>query len=220
MPYPSGHRPVVKKAIIESARKLFNRHGFECVSIHQIMAGAGLTHGGFYSYFNSKSDLYAEVLTCFFTDPNWKSCWEGVKVDLSSGASILKTWRTPAPWLLCPLTLRAAAKLPGPPSRPSSDPWSAYWSAACPRMAALAAPLHKVLLRYVSAGWSLPAPSSIAISAMNCATPACPSPSILAAGLRHTNRKTENPRRPPPPPADDPTLRQWHRLEPMQAAAF
>ncbi len=48
------------------------------------MAGASLTHGGFY-YFKSKSDLYAEVLTCFFTDPNWKSCWEGVKVDLSSG---------------------------------------------------------------------------------------------------------------------------------------
>jgi len=23
-------------------------------------------------------------LGCFFTDPNWKSCWEGVKVDLSS----------------------------------------------------------------------------------------------------------------------------------------
>src|SRR6266567_3219266 len=84
MPYPSGHRPAVKKSIIESARKLFNRHGFENVSIQQIMAGAGLTHGGFHSYFNSKSDLYAEVLTCFFTDPNWKSCWEGVHVDLSS----------------------------------------------------------------------------------------------------------------------------------------
>jgi TetR/AcrR family transcriptional regulator, transcriptional repressor for nem operon len=85
MPYPAAHRPAVKKNIIESARKLFNRHGFESVSIHQIMAGAGLTHGGFYSYFHSKSDLYAEVLNCFFTDPNWKSCWEGVKVDLSSG---------------------------------------------------------------------------------------------------------------------------------------
>jgi len=48
------------------------------------MAGAGLTHGAFYSYFKSKSDLYAEVLGCFFTDPNWKSCWEGVHVDLSS----------------------------------------------------------------------------------------------------------------------------------------
>jgi len=84
MPYPAGHRQVVKKAIIESARKLFNRHGFESVSIQQIMAGADLTHGGFYSYFHSKSDLYAEVLDCFFTNPNWKSCWEGVKVDLSS----------------------------------------------------------------------------------------------------------------------------------------
>ncbi len=48
------------------------------------MAGAGLTHGGFYSYFRSKSDLYAEVLGCFFTDPEWKNCWEGVHVDLSS----------------------------------------------------------------------------------------------------------------------------------------
>lgn len=84
MPYPAGHRTEVKRKIIESARKLFNRYGFENVSLKQIMAAAGLTHGGFYSYFNSKSDLYAEVLGCFFTDPNWKSCWEGVLVDLSS----------------------------------------------------------------------------------------------------------------------------------------
>jgi TetR/AcrR family transcriptional regulator, transcriptional repressor for nem operon len=55
------------------------------VSLKQIMAGAGLTHGGFYSYFENKSDLYVEVLGCFFTDPEWKSCREGVEVDLSSG---------------------------------------------------------------------------------------------------------------------------------------
>ena len=84
MPYPAGHRAAVKKNIVNSARRLFNRHGFESVSLHQIMAGAGLTHGGFYSYFKSKSDLYAAVLGCFFTDPEWKSCWEGVHVDLSS----------------------------------------------------------------------------------------------------------------------------------------
>jgi TetR/AcrR family transcriptional regulator, transcriptional repressor for nem operon len=84
MPYPTGHRDEVKKNIINSARKLFNRYGFESVSLQQIMAGAGLTHGGFYSYFDSKSDLYAAVLGCFFTDPEWKSCWEGVHVDLSS----------------------------------------------------------------------------------------------------------------------------------------
>ena len=84
MPYPAGHRTAVKKRIIDSARRLFNLNGFESVSLQQIMAGAGLTHGGFYSYFRSKSDLYAAVLGCFFTDPEWKSCWEGVHVDLSS----------------------------------------------------------------------------------------------------------------------------------------
>ncbi len=84
MPYPAGHRAVVKSRIVDSARRLFNRHGFDNVSLGQIMAGAGLTHGGFYSYFDSKSELYAEVLSCFFTDPNWKNCWEGVEVDMAS----------------------------------------------------------------------------------------------------------------------------------------
>ena len=72
MPYPAGHRSSVRAKIVESARRLFNRHGFESVSVKQIMAGAGMTHGAFYSYFESKSDLYTEVLGCFFTDPNWK----------------------------------------------------------------------------------------------------------------------------------------------------
>jgi AcrR family transcriptional regulator len=66
---------------VGSARKLFNRLGFDAVTIEQIMAEAGLTHGGFYRYFESKSDLYAEVLQCFFTDPNWNQGWEGVSVD-------------------------------------------------------------------------------------------------------------------------------------------
>jgi len=95
MSYPVGHRAAVKKNIIDSARRLFNRHGFDNVSLNQIMAGAGLTHGGFYSYFNSKSDLYAEVLGCFFTDPEWKSCWEGVQVDLSSsdvGSQVVRAY--------------------------------------------------------------------------------------------------------------------------------
>jgi len=84
MAYPARHRAEVKKRIVDSARRLFNRDGFDNVSLAQIMAGAGLTHGGFYSYFKSKSDLYAEVLGCFFTDPNWKNCWKGVHIDMAS----------------------------------------------------------------------------------------------------------------------------------------
>jgi TetR/AcrR family transcriptional regulator, transcriptional repressor for nem operon len=95
MPYPANHRVEKKKAIVDSARKLFNRSGFDNVSLQEIMAGAGLTHGGFYTYFTSKSDLYAEVLGCFFTDPNWKNCWDGVQVDLSStdvGSQVVRAY--------------------------------------------------------------------------------------------------------------------------------
>ena len=98
MPYPAGHRGETRGKIIQSARRLFNRHGFENVSVKQIMSGAGLTHGGFYSYFRSKSDLYTEVLGCFFTDPNWKNCWQGVHVDLSStdvGPQVVRAYLSP-----------------------------------------------------------------------------------------------------------------------------
>ena len=84
MPYATGHREQVRSRIVEGARRLFNRNGFESVSVDSIMAEAGLTRGAFYVYFESKSDLYAEILECFFTDPNWRSRWEGVDVDLAS----------------------------------------------------------------------------------------------------------------------------------------
>lgn len=84
MAYAEGHRSEVRAKIVNSARRLFNRHGFDNVSVDRIMAGAGLTRGGFYSYFGSKSELYTEVLGCFFTDPEWRNCWEGVEMDLAS----------------------------------------------------------------------------------------------------------------------------------------
>ena len=65
MPYPKGHYDQTRKKIIGSARKLFNRFGFDRVSINAIMKDAALTRGAFYGYFDSKSDLYAEVLECF-----------------------------------------------------------------------------------------------------------------------------------------------------------
>ena len=45
-----------------------------------------LRAAGSIGYFDSKSDLYAGkgIGVSFFTDPEWKSCWEGVEVDLTS----------------------------------------------------------------------------------------------------------------------------------------
>jgi TetR/AcrR family transcriptional repressor of nem operon len=62
------HREQVRQKIILSALQLFNRHGFTAASIDDIMAGAGMTRGGFYSYFQSKSELYAETISCFVTE--------------------------------------------------------------------------------------------------------------------------------------------------------
>lgn len=84
MPYAAGHREAVREKIVQSARRLFNQHGFENVSVDQIMEAAELTLGGFYSYFESKTDLYAEALACFFTDPNWQNTWDGIQIDLDA----------------------------------------------------------------------------------------------------------------------------------------
>ena len=95
MRYPSTHSDHTRRRIIRSARKLFNRFGFDRVSVEQIMADASLTRGGFYRHFKSKSDLYAEVLSCFFTDPLWVDTWEGVSLDLNAsdaGPQIIRAY--------------------------------------------------------------------------------------------------------------------------------
>lgn len=95
MPYRPSHRDATKAAIVRVARRLFNRHGFDRVSVSQIMAEAGLTHGGFYRHFASKSDLYAEAMQCFFTDPGWDSAWEGVEIDRTApdiGPQIIRAY--------------------------------------------------------------------------------------------------------------------------------
>lgn len=95
MPYPPNRRAETKARIVLSARKLFNRYGFDGVSVHKIMADAGLTHGVFYKYFASKNELYAKVMDCFFTDPKWNNSWDGVHVDMNAadlGAQIVRAY--------------------------------------------------------------------------------------------------------------------------------
>ncbi len=65
MPYSKEHKQRVRSEIIEAARRLFNRHGFDNVSIDQLMAEAGLTRGGFYAHFTSKEDVFAAATASF-----------------------------------------------------------------------------------------------------------------------------------------------------------
>jgi TetR/AcrR family transcriptional repressor of nem operon len=65
MPYAADHKDKTRARIVDSARVLFNRHGFESVSIDDVMKRAGLTRGGFYHYFSSKESLYAAAVSSF-----------------------------------------------------------------------------------------------------------------------------------------------------------
>jgi len=65
MPYSSEHKAQTRERIVSAARRLFNRHGFEQVSIDRVMSDAGLTRGGFYHHFGSKDELYAAAVASF-----------------------------------------------------------------------------------------------------------------------------------------------------------
>jgi len=51
-----------RRRILDAAGRLFREHGFEAVTVSEIMKAAGLTHGGFYGHFKSKEDLIAQAL--------------------------------------------------------------------------------------------------------------------------------------------------------------
>lgn len=62
MSYPTTRKARSRARILSAARRLFFRHGFERVSITQVMREAQMTHGAFYAHFESKEALYS---ACF-----------------------------------------------------------------------------------------------------------------------------------------------------------
>ncbi|MBP0492769.1 TetR family transcriptional regulator [Pararoseomonas indoligenes] len=50
-----------REAVLDIAARLFRERGVEAVSVAEVMAAAGLTHGGFYGHFESKEALAAEA---------------------------------------------------------------------------------------------------------------------------------------------------------------
>ena len=67
MPYSVEHKKQTRATIVEAARILFNRHGFQNVTIDMVMEEAGLTRGGFYNHFKNKEALFSEAVSSFLT---------------------------------------------------------------------------------------------------------------------------------------------------------
>ncbi len=61
MPRSTSHKERTRARIIAAATHEFRERGVEPVAIADIMAAAGLTHGGFYAHFPSKDALVAEA---------------------------------------------------------------------------------------------------------------------------------------------------------------
>ncbi len=62
MRYEKGHKEETRQRIVEIAAREFRRNGINGIGVADVMAQAGLTHGGFYSHFASKEELVCAAL--------------------------------------------------------------------------------------------------------------------------------------------------------------
>lgn len=62
MPWPAGHKTRTRDRIIRAAAEAFRARGVAGVRVEDVMAAAGLTHGGFYAHFSSKEELLGPAL--------------------------------------------------------------------------------------------------------------------------------------------------------------
>src|SRR5436305_2183674 len=91
MKVSAARRQQSRDDIIEAARRLFNQRGFSRVSIGEVMSEAGLTHGGFYRHFKSKSELYAEAIRAVLArQPLRMSAGRTADASYDMGAQIIR----------------------------------------------------------------------------------------------------------------------------------
>ena len=71
-----------REIIVEAATRLFRERGLHGISVIEVMAAAGLTHGGFYGHFESREALAQEASGRAFkqSTERWKA-WIAVNED-------------------------------------------------------------------------------------------------------------------------------------------
>jgi AcrR family transcriptional regulator len=127
MPYTPAHKARTRERILDSARRLFMRSGYERVTIEAVMADAGLTRGGFYNHFAGKAELFAAAVDGYVRTTPWEADDGG---EPSLDAPDLARWfidfylsdgMLAQRELQCPLFA-----LPGDVSRAGGAPQAAY----------------------------------------------------------------------------------------------
>ncbi|HMG32958.1 MAG TPA: TetR/AcrR family transcriptional regulator [Blastocatellia bacterium] len=82
-----------REAISASATALLRERGIKASSVMDVMKGAGLTVGGFYSHYGSKDELFVETLKNASAS-NWKHLLSAAKGDSprSRALSVIKQY--------------------------------------------------------------------------------------------------------------------------------
>jgi TetR/AcrR family transcriptional regulator, transcriptional repressor for nem operon len=66
MRYSSQHKQDTRARVLKEAASAIRAKGPDGVAVTDIMARAGLTHGGFYAHFASKNELVGEAIATMF----------------------------------------------------------------------------------------------------------------------------------------------------------
>jgi TetR/AcrR family transcriptional repressor of nem operon len=93
MPRVSKQQSLSNRATItQTAARLFREHGIQGISVADLMAAAGLTHGGFYGHFASKDALAAEACSLAFENSaqRWRQRLAGIAAPDAAKALLVQ----------------------------------------------------------------------------------------------------------------------------------
>jgi TetR/AcrR family transcriptional repressor of nem operon len=86
-----------REAIADASARLFREHGLNGISVANLMADVGLTHGGFYGHFASKDDLATVACQRAFDDSaqRWQRRFDDWGPDADQFARYVAAYLSP-----------------------------------------------------------------------------------------------------------------------------
>lgn len=87
MRYPVEETAQKHQKLLNASAALFRTNGLDGVSVGEVMKAAGMTHGAFYSHFESKDQLAAAAMACAMDQVD-----ESMAKDIESSAEPKRTF--------------------------------------------------------------------------------------------------------------------------------
>ncbi len=85
MRYGADHKEKTRARVLSEAARAIRAEGPHRIAVADVMARAGLTHGGFYAHFKSKDDLVANAIGEMFADARRRFATETEGYDAEEG---------------------------------------------------------------------------------------------------------------------------------------